>query len=457
MPINPPISLPITIGTRPDWETRLGYPRLENMFVGESGYLYPTPGLVLLTALTNLRAIYQTAYSGGSYIAVTDVNILRVQYTGATSEISTITASQLPVQISENLQNQVTIVDGVSAYVYDQAHSTFSTLTTTQGFIIQNPVSVLVLNTYTIVLGLNGQFQVSNPNNATQYNALSYAQIESVSTQGAGLATINNNLYIIGTTATERWEANLTNDYAFPFQRDNNFICDYGAISTGAISRGIGNIYFLSQKYTVIGINGGGWGVVKADKNDNQVGMAKILSQYSDVGSPNSAYYTFRGQGFYHLTFPKTGISWVWCENSQTWSLNDDLILGSTLNKETVMTSTGIYTLSLIPQHKKRLYISQRFVDYRGTTNWRMTVNALEAKILQGFRQAIEPQYLELSFSIDGLTFGNTVKKAIGLTGRRQDICVWRVSNLSCQELTVKLSYYGDYDFVIERVSLNIN
>lgn len=451
----PFIDIPINKGTRPDWETRLGYPQILNLYVGESGFLYCTPGFTEIAPeapLDNVRAIHYTTFDNGYYFVVTDTYIFRVSLYGGYNQIAKIKNSGKAVQIAENIQNQITFVDGKHAYVYDQRQKTFTILGENEGFTLTSPISVVVLNTITVILDAdtNG-WVISSTNNALEYPPLdNVPTIESQLTQAVGLETLGNNLYIFGSTGIERWEPNYnTNPYLFPFARDNNFRKDFGALSTNSIERGLDEIYFLSSKYVPMSLSLKGCQELGPGALE---GMARIISQYSDFAKCHASFYTFRGNYFYHMTFPDIGISWVFNIKGNAWALSDDLILCALHNQEVVCTRDGVFQLGLNTAHKKRTWISERITDYKGLNPYRVTLNAFELQIIQGLKQVTEPQYIGLTISLDSQSWLNTVVRQIGLTGERKARTQWN-TNLAATEFTIKADYYGDLDFTIERAT----
>ncbi len=452
-----PLDIPIDKGTMPDWQRRFGYPLLFNLFLGESGKLYCTPGLQLITSLLNARASHFTPFNN-TYIAVTNTQVVRISLLGTYSVIATIPFSGLPVQIDENLQNQITIVDGQYAYVIDQKNATFTQLGSENGFGFESPCSVVVLNTFTIVLDKNtGGWIISSPNNALNYPPLTnIPQIETQLTTAQSLETLNNNLYIFGSTGIERWESSLaTNTYQFPFSKDTNFRKDFGAISTGCVTRGIGVIYFLSSRYVPMALSEGSI-VELHNKDGSAIGMSRILSSYPDVTQMLGSFYSFKGNYFYHMTAPTTQISWVYNQNSTTWAQSDDLVLNSPPNSEAVITPDGLFQLSTTPSTKRRTWISERMRINKGQQQFRGILNGVECEMIQGNLQTTEPQNLELTISEDALSWSNTVPEPIGLTGETNARTMWGM-NIAAPEFTLKIEYYGNYDFSIEKVTAYIN
>lgn len=464
------LPIPINRGTRPDWSTRLGYPQLWNMFAGDSEFIYSMPWLNSFTAeaLTGGRAAHYTPFSGGSYIVVCNTMIYRVLRTGNIAIVATITFSGKAVQIDETISNQIIIVDGLKAYVIDQPKGEgFYVLNETDNtFIFKTPISVLVLNNIGIILDheTNG-WAISSANNLLEWPVLeNVPKVGNSLTQGISLESLGNNLYIFGTTGIERWEVNNnTNPFSFAFVKDDNFRKDIGALSTNCVIRGIDKIYFLSSKYLPSELSANGV-VPLAD-----IGTAKIISQYPHLEKSSGSFYTFRGNYFYHLTIPESGIAWVYCENSKTMGLSDDLVLGALPNNEVVITDAGIFNLGLTPigtttRSKKRMWISERMTDYKGIEPYRATLTGFEVRMVQGqlqqpeiagVLQPVVDQFLYLTFSLDSITWLNTVPRYIGKTGEFEAVVTWRM-NLTAYEFTAKVEYWGELDFVIEKVNATI-
>ena len=452
-----PSNISINLGTVPGWIERLGHPEIFNLFVGEKDCLYSTPGLDIIKQFTGGRATHYTQFGGGGYICVTSTQVLRITPSGFSSVIQRITFSGLPVQIDENQDNQITIVDGAAAYVIDQKAGSFTKLTSTQGFPFKTPCSVVVLNTFTIILDKSTRtWIVSGPNNALVYSTINTVpELQTQSGTPMSLATIQNNLYIMGTLGIERWIPNLnTNTYAFPFSRDSNFKVDDGPIGTAAVTRGINTIYYLSSRFVATAFNGATTQPLESE------GMSRVISQYDDVENCACSFYSFRGLNFFQLTFPTTGIAWSCNLENKTWGLVDDLILSSPPASEVVITPSGLYSLSLTPGYKRRRFVGDRFFGDKGQQNFRDTLNGVEVWLVQGLQQKVDPthkspQYLEMTISKDSKSWLNTVNRPIGKTGRRLSRTRWR-TNITGYEFTPRIEYFGDLDLTIYQITMNL-
>lgn len=461
---NEPKSLRINGGTRPDWQTRINYPQLFNMFVGESGHVYTNPGLSPFNTrapITNgdIRAIHFSAYMSGSYFVVTRTKIIQIFSSGSFTIIANIENSGDSVQIDENTQNQVIIVDGRHGYVYAQRATppTFTELTSTQGFEITQPISVCVLNDIAVVLDLaSSTFILSDPNNFLSWPALDFASIDSNLTKAVGLETMNNNLFVFGTTGIERWVPQTGNNpYIFPFMKDVSFRQDFGAIATNGIMRGFNEIYFLSSKFVPMVLNP--QGLFELGDADYKAGLAKILASYSDVTECEGSFYTFKGNYFFSMTFKDTGISWIYCTNSKTFSTSDDLIISALNTYQVVATPSGMFNLVNEPQEKKhRMWIGDNMRLYKSQQPTRQLMNGFDVQMIQGAQHQGKEE-LELSFSLDGQkTWTNIVNRPIGRTAERNAQTTWSF-NIAAKEAVPRVSYYGILEFTIYAIYMLIN
>lgn len=452
-----PIDIPISKGALPDWQTRLGYPLAYNLFIGESGYLYSTPGKTKISndaPDSDARAIHYTKFKGGRYIVVTKNKVLAINKEGGYEVVSAITNSGLAVQVDENIQNQVGIVDGKKMYVFDQRNDSFVTIGIDNGFELKTPISIVVLNSIAIVLDkMTNTWVISDVNNMLSFPLWSPPTISSQSTQAVSLEIMNNNLYIFGTTGVERWIPNTSNSpYLFPFAKDTNFYVPFGAISTNGVVAGENEIFFLSSKYTPMILNSEGYNNVVKEVE----GISKIISQYEDVTQCNCSYSTFRGNSFVYFTFVDTGISWVFNKKSQTFHQVDDLVIDALQNYEVIATPHGVYKYSLIVDHKKRTFVSELVRLQKGSQPNRSLLNAVELQIIQGQTQSPSAnERMELTLSLDGLSWTNTVWRPIAKTGQRNAVMTWSMG-IAAQEVMYRFDYYGALDLTISKATAYI-
>lgn len=447
-----PTQIPINRGSRPDYNTQLGYARLFNLFVGKSGFVYFSPGLIEFSRISEIRDFSYIPFNGGYFFVVINTAVLRVSLTGVVSLISPIIYSGLDVSICFNQNNQVGFCDGRWGYIYDQNNNTFTRLDSVENFVIQNPISVCQINNMMIWLGRDGTFQNSDPNNGLIYDPLQTSSMAGNLTRALAVVNLTNNLYIIGTTGAERWAAITSNTYDFPFTKDPRFKAEYGAINSSSIINAIDNVYLLSSKKIPMRLTSEG--LIPISNNMDLAGFASVISGYEKNGQDLSkvfgCFFSFNGQFFYCMTFLTQGVSWIYCENSDTFFESDDLILSAAQNAQIVSTKDGLFKLSDIAGYKHRQYQSERIVKNKELSPSYNMLNGVEAKIIQGAAQDSNPQFLYLTLSIDSKEWLNSMPINIGQVGSRNERTIWG-DNLSFpHDITFKLDYYGNYPLVIE-------
>jgi len=287
--------------------------------------------------------------------------------------------------------------------------------------------------------------------------ALDYvAQIDPALTEPVGLSSIVGNLFIFGTTGIERWVPSTGNNpYLFPFTKDTSYRQDFGAIATNGIVQGFNSVYFLSSKYVPMVLTP--QSITELGDADYKNGLAKILSEYTDVAKCESSFYAYKGVYTFSMTFRDTGICWRYCVDSQTYSRSDDLIISALRTYDVVATPDGVFTLEPVPQVSKlRQFVGDTIRIYKGQQPNRMSLNGFDVQIIQGLLNN-DDESLELSFSLDGQqTWTNIVNRPMGKTGERNAQTTW-VMNITGKEFTPRVSYYGPLDFTIRQMNAIVN
>lgn len=445
----PYIDVPITSGSMPAIDGRISSQSVRNMIVGADKDLYPYPYLKQLAAITNLRRIWYSEYNGGIYIAVSDDVIYTVDSKGVTEVIGIITFSALAITMCENLQNQVTITDGLKAYVYEIRKNNFVTLNETDHkFSAVRPISCVMLNSFTII-GDNetGKWYISDANNALMYDDLRFGQIEDALTKLMGVATIHNNLFIIGLNGVERWiPAVEQQSFDIPFQRDDNFRTNFGAVSTASIVSDVDNIYFLSSKSSVIEMGLQGVNPV------TNPGQGDAIVNSGDQTKASGCFFVYKGYYFYQLTLDND--SWLYNISTKVWTQTDEKVLSAANNH--IALEDGFYEFTDERQGNRKLEIITDVIIPPSVPNtYRATSTFFESKITQGDSNMNDDEYLELQISLDNQEWSNSVSQLIGKTGKRQAINTWRM-NVSGHQFTYRWRYYGSANIALRYLKANI-
>jgi hypothetical protein len=452
-------TVPINSGSLPDWNEQLNDPKLFNMFVDSENKLQFMPDLSRIGLVSECRAIWETRFDGGSYIVVTDDEIYRIKKNGSISYSISILNSSLPIEITENLKNQITIVDGKNAYVLEQQNSdNFIILGPSNNFNLTNPGSCRTINSFTIVLDTNtGLWQISNANDALNYDSKNIQQITPQIGQPIAVRVNNNNVFFLGSSGIEKWmPTQSANIYLFPIQKNMDFEVNVGALSQSSITSNLNAIYFLSSRFIPMQLTSQGCTPLPLQDKEKQItGIAKIISNYVDNDKCYGSFYSFKGNDFYQLSFLNENITWVYCLNSGTFSNTNDYIIGSAFKSEIVITRNGVYSLNIGNQNKEIEFISDTYYPKRKIENNLSLLNGIEIELTQGLEQNEIPEYLGFSLSVDRKTWSNTVRTQLPKVGQTQNRTRIQ-TNRAGRYFTFRFKYFGSQRFTIESMNAYI-
>ncbi len=439
-----PISVPINLGSAPEIDIQVTDPRLVNGFVSNDA-IHFLPQYSLLKELPNIRAIHYTQFND-SYVIVTLTDIYYYSTAGL-QLIGSISQSVSAIRIAENQNNQLVIVNGTYAYVYDQKTSTLTQLGDKQTFDINNPVDVIIINTLTIIAGgTDKKWSVSTTNNALVWNDNDIVVSDDSVGKLTGLGETDNNLFIFGEFGVQRWVPGTeTNIYGFPFNRDPSFRQDYGAVSTASIISKDNAIYYLSNDTHIRRISSHGV------ERLTTAGQALAIAVNDKVENSTGAYYDYKGTYFYHLSLNNG--SWVFNTFNSSWSESELFLQGY---DRLAIKSSSIGELgNFIAENSQKLVLHTPYLD-NSTKNplERAILNQVTLLLSQGNFSSENEQIVELSISLDGLFFGNRVKVDLAKAGQRLSQARWYM-NLVSTGFALKFTLYTNYDLSIKGATYN--
>lgn len=440
--------VPINKGSSPAVVSQVNNPRLINMYVDTDG-LYRLPYLDVFSLIPDCLFVFSTAFEGGSRIVVTKSQALRLFNDGSTQLIGEVNVIGNNIRADENPDAQITITTGGGAYVIDQKKSTFTKLGKTQGFDILNPIGVVVLNTFTVIVGgADKKWIISSPNNALQYNTNDIRLTDAALGNLTGIQELKNNLFIFGENSSQRWiPSTERTSYDFPFSIDPSFRTAYGCVSPASLISTGENIYFLGNNNIVQSLSE--QGLVEI----TDAGIGKKMSAEKDINFSSGAYFYYNNHYFYCLTF--NNISWVYCEQTKKWSESTSLI--NSADEEIVTTISGVFTLSDVFKQNTFLELTTEVLYPQNISSYERTaLNAVNLNITQGIESIPEPQYIDLSISRDNVNFSNDVRRRIAPTGKRECVNIWKM-NLAANQFTIRFRYDGKLNLVFEKLDLLFN
>lgn len=454
------MKVPINLGSAPQIDTQVSYPRLRNGFVGGSA-IYFLPQFEEILSLIGAQAIHFTSFND-QYVVVSKTAIYYFNGTALTL-IASITQTISAIQVTENRDHQIIIVNGTFAYVFSQKTSILTTLGATQGFDITNPVDVLVLNTFTIIAGgTDKKWSVSSPNNALIWAANDIVVTDENFGELSGLGEADNNLFVFGEFSVQRWVPAIERTiYDFPFSQDPNFRQQYGAISTASIVSQDNAVYYLSNDNHVRKIS------------NNQVkrlttpGIALQIEVCNNTRESVGTSYFHKGTYFYHLSLSTE--SWVFNLDNNTWSESDLFLQDVSIQKfVSTITTSNVSTFALqqdrigklglfLQTQKGNLLLQTSRINFSRSAPFpRITLRQVVAILSQGNESHPDLQIADLAVSMDNLLFGNNVRVALAKAGKRVVQARWFM-NLNGTSFTFRFLFVTNFDIGIESVVSNFN
>ena len=416
------LAIDIKNGTAPSVDPQVNNPRLRNAFVNPKGDIQLLPNIVQEFELNNIRAIFKSTFNDRS-IVVTQREVFYIQGE-ALIKVGEIISTTNAVRISENTQNQVTIVNGAGAWVFAQRTGGFSRLNATNnGFTLTNPVDVTVLNTITIIVGKDDdQWIISEPDNALFYDEDSIQTIDNSMGKLTGCEDLNNNLFIFGETGVQRWIPSIertTTDA--PFSQDPTYRDDYGCLSTGSLITDNNQLFYLSQNGEIRMMTPQGRSTVSTD------GIEQIIANYTDASNSFGSYYFHKGFYLYQLSFPDEGNAFVYCPWSKKWSESDEIWLGF---DGKVILFNGVYelTTSFEGNYKTVVIQSGYFRPEPQKMYERTILGSILLEATQGKGTNPIEQICFLQLSKDNIVYGNRVRRKLSKVGDRLFQFRWYMS-----------------------------
>jgi hypothetical protein len=433
------IPIPIDSGTSPAVNTRVNNPYLFNFYVGESSInrLY---SLSPVYSVSNILAIHYSEVNNGTYFIVTKNQFVTYQKNNTPKPVDDYKYSGFAVRISENANQELTIVDGVSAYVYQFSNNKITPLTTDQGFDIAGPVDTVVINTQTIIVGANS-WALSTVNNALVYNGNDVRVIDASLGKIKGCGEYANTLFIFGERGIQRWVSSTApTGFSFPFTMDDEFKKDFGVISTASIQANDNMLMFLCSDYHFRSMSGQGL------STQTTAGQAEYLKNQDGINAAIGSFVYYKGGYIYHLSY--SGGNFVYAVASQKWSNTNKQIIGATKNiaqDGIVITSDSISQIT--NQHESELCeITSPVVEKPEDFPFiEFCLREIELKGTYGISHVDDTEIVELMLSRDNLYWSNSLKKNLPATGKRDYLIKWFPAS-SFVQLTARIRYYGTND-----------
>lgn len=436
------ISISIAQGTLPSFDTQVNNPRLRNGFVNLENEIQLLPNILQKFLIQNSRAIFQSTFNN-RLIVVTQNEVLYIENNGI-NKAGDITGTNNPIRLDENTQNEVTIVNGADAYVFQQRTNGFSVLSAAvNGFDIENPVDVAVLDTLTVVVGgTDKKWIVSEADNALNYDANEVIVTDNSLGNLTGVRELNNNLFIFGDSGVQRWVPSVERfEGDFPFSQDPTYRDDFGCVSTASLTAGNNELFYLSKEGQVRMMRVGG--MPATITND---GIENLIVNLPTPTTSFGSYFYHKGYYLYSLSFPtastENNFNLTYCAKSKKWSENQDMIIGYSGNN--ALLSDGVYELTsdFSNAYRELLVQTSYFKPNPKKMYNRTKLGSIFLDMTQGKGTNADTQVCFLQLSKDNVLFTNRVKRELSKIGDRLFQFRWFanfVNNGFCLRFTLEL------------------
>ena len=430
-------------------------------------------------------------------IAVVNSSVFRIDVGLIVTMLGTISTSSGEVYMDENLANQVCIVDGLNAYIYNHSGAPFITQQALTGLVV-NPSYVTYINTYFLFGNANTTNQGSNWDvylpTGDNANTITYQQSLQLQTKPDYAIAVkripgqSSNVLVFGTSVCEIWTQTASAGLLL-FSKNQSVNVDYGCLSIATIAS-------CDQYIAWLGINESNAPVITvfSDQGAGQISTDGINHVLSDLKFPEQSTATFYrkdGHLFYQLTFfnPADNMTLVYdFETKKFYNLSDgnldhhpaiDVIYFDQQSYFLSLNNSSMYALStdfttfdeningedpaLIAEIPRiRVCAPIRHPDasqFRANGVYMMIEQGYDSGYVVLNQNSPTLNYVprvDLAVSSDsGVTWSNYVSRNMQPEGFRQNMMTWEKLG-AFNDLTLKFKFWGMSHFCINNAHADI-
>jgi hypothetical protein len=277
--------------------------------------LYGTPGTVLRFTLGDSPVRGSIRQGDYSYWVAGD-SVYRVEAVTSTTYTATllgaITTSTGQVSMASN-GTEVLIVDGLAGWL-----ATSSALTQIADADFPNGVTrAAYQDGYFIVTGDGTQkFYINEtPNTGSAWNGADFGSAEGSPDNTVGLISDHRELWLGGSKSFEVFVNTGNTD--FPFERSGNTFIEHGCASGATLDKLDNTVFWLGADDLGTGIVWRAQGYTPTRISNHA--LEKAIQGYSTISDAFAFTYQQEGHGFYVLTFPTAGKTWVYDVATNEW------------------------------------------------------------------------------------------------------------------------------------------
>jgi hypothetical protein len=276
--------------------------------------LYSTPGKSIAYQLIGPSVRGGIQFQGLCF-AVSGATFYQLFANGTATALATIAADNNPVPFAAG-PNQIVFVSAGTMYVWNFTISTLTTIPTST--LVRPIVSQVVYldGFYVATFTGTGQFQVSNPDDATTWPLLDTAIVSVFPDFIVSMVAAYRQIWFFGPKQTAVYY-----DSGAPIQ-------PFAPVSGGFIETGAGATYascFMDGSPFWMGADDRGAGVAWRGNAYNPVRVSTFATEFAwaqyPAGVTDAISFTYQEQGhtFWHLYFPSGNATWVYDAASGQW------------------------------------------------------------------------------------------------------------------------------------------
>jgi hypothetical protein len=269
--------------------------------------MYGTPGTSVFSS-TGTTAQVRAMHTMGEFMyAVVGAVVYKISTVGTATSLGSLTTSTGFVSMADN-GTQILIVDG-TAFGHIISSGTLTDISDPD---FVSSTSCVFFDGYFIVTKTStGRIYVSETYDGMTWASLDFATAESSPDNLVRIMATKPNLWLLGTTSTEVYYNSGNLD--FPFARVPGAVVAIGCVAIASAAVVEDNVYWLSDKKTVVRNIGYNYETVSTPGIDYQ------LSTYTTVSDAIGFGYTLEGRSFYAITFPTQNKTWVYDHIAKYW------------------------------------------------------------------------------------------------------------------------------------------
>jgi len=327
-----------------------------------------------------------------------------------------------------NTSTQIGFVDGGTVYVYTPSTGAY---TSVSSLFLNDPGDICVLNGRAIVIRKNNNvFFVSEQGNIQNYDANRFAIFQAMGDLLMGCASFKSRLFLFGRFSTEIW--NPVPVAGVPFQRDPNFVFEWGTPSTHSIIKGQDSAADTVLSWLAQDKSGSPSFLLTYGTDIETISTAPIsilLQSFSSLSDCVGKYYKIDGHAFLEWDFASANYTLTYDSTMKKWSTREMLDGSRFIGNSHCFDGTTHYMGSrsdstlwkLSPDYltygDENIHRSRTSAILHSPSLNRRTVNKFEIKFQTAYMPVDLNPTAYLSTSIDYQPYGSARQQQLGAIG----------------------------------------